>query len=161
MSKRLEILERSLERKNDAFSKKIEDHFSDVRRANGQPLNDKRNGRATLNRWDRQNESLRSHQSSIDTTVQAIEREKTKIAAVTYANEKVPAEILELVSNGTLNQWRKHPFTFFVAGVDKARLVWDEKRKVVAHKYTGAITDRDQWKLFAGVFNQLAKKLNP
>jgi hypothetical protein len=47
----------------------------------------------------------------------------------------IPAEIQKLVETGELIQWRKHPHR-----VDKARIVWDEKRKVVAHKFVSEIT---------------------
>ena len=43
MSKRLEILKQSLAKKEELFSQKLDDHFSTVKQANGQPLNDKRN----------------------------------------------------------------------------------------------------------------------
>ena len=55
MSNRLEILKNSLEKKEQQLEKRFDDHFADVKRANGQPLNDKRNGQATMNRWERQN----------------------------------------------------------------------------------------------------------
>ncbi len=41
---RLEILKNSLEKKQAKFNEKLNEHFMEVRRANGQPLNDKRNG---------------------------------------------------------------------------------------------------------------------
>lgn len=71
-TKRLEILEKSLIKKEFEFSRRLENHIQDVKRANGQPLNDKRNGRATLNRWDKQNESLRRLNDSIKKTKDAI-----------------------------------------------------------------------------------------
>lgn len=39
-SKRLEILKRSLEKKQSEFDNKLNSHISDVKRANGQPMND-------------------------------------------------------------------------------------------------------------------------
>ena len=54
-SKRMEVLQRSLEKKQTKFDRQLQKHVDDVRGANGQPLNDKRNGRATLNRWEKQN----------------------------------------------------------------------------------------------------------
>lgn len=56
--KRLDILKSSLENKQEKFNKKLNEHFSDVRSANGQPLNDKRNGVVTMRCWDKQNEVL-------------------------------------------------------------------------------------------------------
>lgn len=160
MTKRLEILEASLAKKKALFSDKLQNHIDTVKQANGQPLNDKRNGRATLNKWDRQNESLRSLNESIERTERAIEFERGKISDVNAAKAGLPVEILALIESGDLIQWRKHPNTFFVKGVDKARIVWDPKRRVVAHKYTGAITDKEQWRTFARIYNELNKVLN-
>ena len=47
MTKRLDILKASLEKKEAAMDAKISEHFATVKEANGQPLNDKRNGAAT------------------------------------------------------------------------------------------------------------------
>lgn len=157
---RLDILKASLEKKENLFSEKLTNHMDCVRSANGQPLNDKRNGYRTLNKWDRQNESLRTLDASIQKTKDAIEFEESKIRGVENANKNIPFEILELVENGTLNQWRKYPNTFFVVGVDKARIVWDVKKKQVCYKYLNSIIDAEQRKLFASVYNALNKQLN-
>lgn len=50
---RLTILEDSLVKKEAEFQRRLDAHFADVKRGNGQPMNDKRNGQATLNRWDK------------------------------------------------------------------------------------------------------------
>ena len=55
---RLDILKASLEKKQAEFNRKLNEHFADVKRTNGQPLNDKRNGYSTMKRWDRQNDAL-------------------------------------------------------------------------------------------------------
>ncbi|ENG7912490.1 hypothetical protein R4575_17010 [Acinetobacter baumannii] len=158
--KRLEILQASLVKKEALFNTKLENHIDDVKSANGQPLNDKRNGHVTLNRWDRQNDSLQNLNNSIQKTKNAIEREETKIAYVNQISQEVPKEILDLVSNGTLVQWRKHPNTFFVKGVDKARIVWNLEKKLVMHRYTSEIKDKGQWTLFRDVYNNLNSVLN-
>lgn len=160
MSKRLEILKNSLIKKEQQFNDKLQNHFDTVKEANGQPLNDKRNGQATLNKWERQNVSLRKLQESIKKTKDAIEREDGKIANVKQANEIIPVEIIKLVESGELIQWRKHPTRFFVPGVDKARIIWDKKSKSVVHQYTNRITDKEQWTKFAKMYNQLNKSLN-
>ncbi|WP_151869832.1 hypothetical protein [Acinetobacter sp. TUM15509] len=157
---RLEILKKSLEKKESLFSAKLESHFADVKSANGQPLNDKRNGFVTLNRWESQNESLRNLNQSIDKTKNAIEREESKIAYVEAVSSEIPKAIMDLVEQGTLTQWRKHPNFFFVVGVDKARILWDFDRKVVAHRYISAIKDKGQWALFRDVYNSLNAQLN-
>ena len=158
-TKRLITLETSLKKKKKQFDDKLQNHIDTVKQANGQPLNDKRNGQATLNKWDRQNDSLRNLQESIDKTERAIEVEKGKIIDCEAVKDILPDAILEMIANGTLKQWRKHPNTFFVNGVDKARIVWDNKKKVVAHKYSKQITDKDQWKLFVKTYNKLFKSV--
>ena len=160
MSKRLEILKNSLIKKEQLFTDKLQNHIATVKQANGQPLNDKRNGQATLNKWDKQNESLRSLNESIQKTKDAIEREEDKIMDVNHANSFIPSEILQLVGSGTLNQWRKHPTIFFVEGVDKARIIWDKKKKVVAHRYYSQITDEEQKLWFRKIYNSLNEQLN-
>lgn len=157
-SKRLEILKQSLIKKEELFSDRLQNHIDTVKQANGQPLNDKRNGRATLNKWDRQNDALRNIQEGIEKTKRAIEKEEGKIFDVEHAKGSLPAEILKLVESGELIQWRKHPNTFFVPGVDKARIVWT-KDKVIAHKFTSEVTDKEQWKIFARTFNALRAAL--
>lgn len=160
MSKRLEILKNSLIKKEQQFDDKLQNHIDTVKQANGQPLNDKRNGQATLKKWDKQNESLRNLKDSIQKTKDAIEIEEGKIIEVELTNKIIPTEILELVEKGELNQWRKHPNTFFVPDVDKARIVWDNKRKVVAHKYAHSITEQEQRTKFARLYNGLNSVLN-
>jgi hypothetical protein len=158
---RLEILEASLLKKQAAFDQKLENHFATVKQTNGQPLNDKRNGAATLRTWDRQNYGLRRLKQGIETTENAIEIEKARIAACEAMAETLPAPILEMLSAGELTQWRKHPNRFFVPGVEKARIIWNEKEGgYVSHKYLGSITDADQRKKFAQVFNRLFQLLN-
>ena len=160
MSKKLEILKQSLAKKEQQLNAKFDIHFATVKQANGQPLNDKRNGQATLNKWERQNEGIRTMKKSIEATKQAIEIEEGKIKGVEHANTFIPAEIQKLVETGELIQWRKHPHTFFVAGVDKARIVWDEKRKVVAHKFVSEITIQEQRTKFVRIYNPLNALLN-
>jgi len=160
MSKKLEILKQSLAKKEQQLNAKFDQHFATVKQANGQPLNDKRNGQATLNKWDRQNEGIRTMQKSIEATKQSIEIEEGKIKGVEHANTFIPAEIKKLVETGELIQWRKHPHTFFVKGVDKARIVWDEKRKVVCHKFVSSITIQEQRTKFVRTYNPLSSILN-
>ncbi len=158
-SKRLTILEASLIKKEASLDAKFETHFASVKQANGQPLNDKRNGQATLDKWERQNEAIRNQQASIEKTKNAIEKEKSKIAGVEHAKGTLPACILEMIDSGQLIQWRKHPDTFFVKGVDKARICWDDKKKLIFTRYKNTITDKDVWKIFASTFNTLLKQI--
>lgn len=160
MSKRLDILRASLEKKQRLFNDKLQNHFDTVKQANGQPLNDKRNGRATLARWDRQNDHLRRLDKSIRKTQDAIEREKCTIRHVEKTTAELPDSIRALIASGELIQWRKYPNIFFVAGVEKARIGWDERKKVVYHKFYGQIQDEKQRKTFSNVYNTLHKQLN-
>ena len=68
MSKRLEILKQSLVKKEEELQRRFDVHFSTVKQANGQPLNDKRNGQATLNKWERQDGGIRIMRKSIEAT---------------------------------------------------------------------------------------------
>ncbi len=159
-TKRLEILENSLAKKQQQFDKKLKAHFADVKRANGQPLNDKRNGQATLNRWDKQNEALKNLEASIKKTKEAIEKEQYKIANVEDAKENLPQVILDLLETKELNQWRRHPNTFFVKGVEKARIVYLYKEKNVAHRYYKSIPTEEQRKIFKDCYNKIWNTLN-
>ncbi|KXV48754.1 hypothetical protein AD945_06285 [Gluconobacter albidus] len=151
-SPRLRVLESSLTKKQAHFEERLAQHFADVRSANGQPLNDKRNGIATLNRWERQNRALQSLQDGIDLTTRAIERERSAI--VRTAEVALPDAIKRGVADGVLLQWRKHPNTFFVSDVDKARIVLLPDGSV-AHRYVSSIKDIAQHKKFAKVYNAL------
>ena len=159
MSKRLEILEGSLVKKRSAFDQSIDAHFADVKRANGQPMNDKRNGHVTLNRWEKQSDALRNKQAGIEKTERAIEREQGKISETANALAGMPQQIVDLVEAGTLIQWRKHPNTFFVDGVDKARIQF--KGGKLYHRFTNSIKDKAQWAIFRDVVNGLNKALKP
>lgn len=158
---RLEILEASLIKKQAIFDRKIDNHFATVKQANGQPLNDKRNGAATLREWDRQNYGLRRLKQGMERTANAIEIEKARIADCEAMAESLPSIILEMLSAGELTQWRKHPNRFFVPEVEKARIIWNEKEGgYVSHKYLGSITDATQRKKFAQVFNRIFQVTN-
>jgi len=161
MSKKLEILKQSLIKKEEQLRKRFDDHFASVRQANGQPLNDKRNGQATLNKWERQDDAIRTLKASIKKTKNAIEFEEGRIKGVDYVNQNlIPKEILALVESGELIQWRKNPTHFFVPEVDKARIWWDKKRNVVAHKYVHLITEQAQRTKFVRLYNPLCLSLN-
>ena len=158
MSARLEILKQSLARKTEAMDAKIAAHFDAVRSANGQPLNDKRNGRATMAQWDRQNDAIRGIADGIERTKAAIGREQSAIERVNFVADALPEPIKREIATGLLTQWRKHPRTFFVTGVDKARIVLlDDGR--LAHRYVASITDAGQRRTFARAFNALSKEL--
>lgn len=152
MSARMDVLQRSLERKQAAFDARLSAHFDAVRATNGQPLNDKRNGASTLKKWERQNDALRSDQESIEVTRSAIEREVATIERI--AAVALPEAIQSRIDAGQLSQWRKHPTTFFVTGVDKARIVLKPDGSI-AHRYASQIQDAAQYKVFAKTYNAL------
>ncbi len=161
MSKRLEILQASLAKKEALFAAKLQNHFDTVKEANGQPLNDKgRKGRATLNKWEKQSDSLRLVEKEIEKTKAAIEKEQNKIAGVNIANDTLPKEILDLVASGVLIQWRKFPNTFFVEGVEKGRMMWDSKKKLLFNRYYADIPTPEQKAKFREVYNPLNAILN-
>lgn len=157
---RLDTLRHSLDKKQAKFNKMLENHIEDVKSANGQPLNDKRNGRATLNRWDKQNEALLKQQSEIEITINAIEKEERLVNHILHVNNDIPQIIMDMVTDGTLEQWRKFPHIFFVSGVDKARIIWDKDKKVVAHKFYSCVLDVNKRKKFAEIYNKLNTALN-
>ena len=157
---RLETLKSSLEKKEAKFNSMLDAHFADVRSANGQPLNDKRNGYRIINRWDKQNNALSNQQKEIDKTKNAIENEECKQKDIAKHKATMPIEILELIENGTLKQWGKYPYIMFVDGVDKARIIWDDKKKQVLHKFTSTLTNKEQRSKFAQVYNSLYASIN-
>jgi len=170
-TKRLTVLEDSLAKKKEKFDKKLNAHFADVKSGNGQPMNDKRNGAATMARWEKQNDSLRTLDQEIKKTERAIEKEADTINFCERVSESLPKEILDLLSSGVLTQWRKFPNTFFVNGVEKARIKYVTKRKDFVCKkdksktfevqrwYAKDIPTQDQKDIFARVCIELTEAL--
>lgn len=157
---RLDILKASLKKKRAEFDRKLNEHFADVKRTNGQPLNDKRNGYSTMKRWDKQNDALFNMQKEIERTQIAVEREESRIRCIDRNKNSMPEEIQELIDNGTLKQWGKYPHIMFVEGVDKARMIWDGKKRMIMHKFVSSITDTEQRKKFARIYNSLNAAIN-
>lgn len=152
MSKRLEILKGSLTKKEALFDVKLQQHFDTVAQANGQPLNDKRNGQSTLNKWDKQSDSLRALDESIKKTKEAIEREELKVSLVDSVT--LPDYIQSAINDGLITQWRKFPRFFFVTGVSGGRIVLDEKTGLIAHRYLSKVP-KEEYPIFRDVFNKL------
>ena len=157
---RLDTLRASSAKKEEKFNRMLDTHIKDVKSANGQPLNDKRNGYATMNRWDKQNNALSNQQKEIEKTKNAIEYEESKQKNILNHKGTMPDKISILIENGTLKQWGKYPHIMFVDGVDKARIIWDNKKKVVMHKFASSITDAVQRKKFAQIYNSLHTAIN-
>lgn len=159
-SSRLSILEQSLAKKEQVLNQKIGNHFETVKQANGQPLNDKRNGQATLNKWDKQNQSISNQLKEIEKTQNAIEKEKAKIANVEAIQDDLPPIIKELLADGKITQWRKYPNRFFVVGVEKARLVFDVKSGLISYSYLQQIPTKEQYGIFKDVYNYINQTHN-
>ncbi|MFV2993748.1 hypothetical protein ACNI0E_24895, partial [Escherichia coli] len=155
MSRRLEILKSSLKKKEALFNQRLQQHFDTVKGANGQPLNDKRNGRATLNKWDEQREGLRNIENSIQRTKNAIEKEEMKIALAKSVS--IPVYIQEAIDAGLITQWRKHPRFFFVTGVKYGRIVLNEETGTIEYRYLNKISKED-YPTFRDVFNKLKQQ---
>ena len=152
MSTRLDILKASLAKKEAKFNERLQNHFNTVKQANGQPLNDKRNGQSTLNKWDKQSEALRRIEDSIQRTKDAIEREEAKIASANSIS--LPEFMQKAITDGLITQWRKFPRFFFVNGVKHGRIVLDEKTGLIAHRYLSKVA-KDEYPIFRDVFNAL------
>lgn len=152
MSRRLEILKGSLIKKEAMFDEKLQHHFDTVAQANGQPLNDKRNGRSTLTKWDKQSDSLRALDNSIKKTKEAIEREECKITLIESVS--LPDYIQSAITDGLITQWRKFPRFFFVTGVSGGRIVLDENTGLIAHRYLNKVP-KEEYPVFRDVFNKL------
>lgn len=152
MSRRLDILKASLTKKEALFNQRLQQHFDTVKEANGQPLNDKRNGRATLNKWDKQSEGLRNIESSIQRTKNAIEKEEMKIAVAESVS--IPSYLHEAIEKGLITQWRKHPRFFFVNGVKHGRIVLNEETGTIGYRYLNKIS-KEEYPTFRDVFNKL------
>lgn len=154
MSNRLNILKNSLIKKQAQFDSKFKSHMDDVKTANGQPLNDKRDGRKTIARWDKQNESLRNLDASIKKTEEAIDKEESKLAYVSLF--KVPDCLAGFLADGKITQWKKHPNFYFVNGVEKARIHVLDNGKI-SHRYVNEIPNQEQYAIFRDLFNEANK----
>ncbi|AXF76644.1 hypothetical protein LU604_07015 [Erwinia tracheiphila] len=155
MSKRLEVLTASLAKKEARFDKRLQNHFETVAQANGQPLNDKRNGRSTLNKWDKQSDGLRSLQDGIQRTKDAIEREENKITLASTVD--LLLYIQQAIDEGIISQWRKFPRFFFVTGVKHGRIVLDENTGIISHRYLSKVS-KEEYPVFRDVFNKINKQ---
>ncbi|MCQ9326913.1 hypothetical protein [Neisseria dentiae] len=151
-SRRMEVLQQSLAKKQAAFDQSLQAHIDDVRSANGQPLNDKRTGRQTLDRWEQQNDSLRTRQEDIQKTQRAIEREQHKIDRV--ARTPIPEFLKPMLESGEISQWRKYPNRFFVKGVDKARIIWFEDNQEFGYSHIQGMPP-EQRPLFKAAYDKI------
>ena len=142
-------------KKETAFEGKLDKHFSDVKSANGQPLNDKRNGASTTQRWDKQSSALRTAEKSIKVSQKAIlDLEGTQVYLEKMAGAYPPA-IIALVKSGKIKPWTKHANTFFVDGVEKGRIFYEPKKHILGNKFANEIPNQAQRTIFVGIYNKL------
>jgi hypothetical protein len=81
---------------------------------------------------------------------------------VAEARDQLPKPIIVMIEQGALIQWRKFPFVFIVPGIEKARLKWDKKKKVLLTLNTDPISlpngpDRVRFARFAKELSQMIK----
>lgn len=154
MANRMEVLQNSLKKKQEAFDKALQSHMEDVASGNGQPMNDKRNGRATMNRWDAQNNRLRKLNEEIEKTKIAIENEQFKTNRINTTNNTLPQVLLDKVASSELQQWRKYPNFFFVTGIKDARMQYKDGKMWASHYNE---LSKEDYAVFAAKFNEVKK----
>ena len=152
---RSKVLRESAERKSQEVDRLIQAHFDTVRQANGQPLNDKRNGVATLAKWERQNQAIKSAMDSLEKTKLAIEVAERREEEIESVNASLPGYVHEMLDLGKIRQWGRHPNTFFVDGVEKGRIVIKDGK--IFHRYLNEVP-KDQYPKFRDTVNELLAK---
>jgi len=157
MTKRLNILKNSLEKKENLLNDKINNLYADVRQANGQPMNDKRNGHATMKRWDNKEQAIYNQINEINKTKEAIEKEESKIAYVEAIKQELPQCIINYIESGKITQWRKYPNRFFVPNGGRSRLIWDDKTSKLTYLYKKS--SKEECEVFRSVAIELNKAL--
>jgi hypothetical protein len=155
-NKRLEILQNSLQKKEAVLDQKFENHFADVKLGNGQPINDKRNGQATLNRWESQNNSIKNQLKEIEKTKAAIEFEQGKILGCDEILKDLPEPFLAALETGEITQWRKFPNRFFVKDGGRGRIIWEKQKILCSYVPESGTPERAA---FAACFNKLKSQI--
>ena len=155
-TKRLELLEESLAKKKAELCWKIEEHFTTTQQVLRQPLNDKKNREIVMARWKRQGHGLQKLKESIEKIQNAIKTEIDKIVLEEYFD--VPPAIQELLDTGVLIQCRKQFNRFFVKGVEKASLIYEDGKLLMS--FFKDIPNKKQLNIFRKVCNELQKETN-
>lgn len=153
-SKRLDMLLNSLNKKREdaeAYSERMQ---QEAKNRMGQPIHASERG--IRNRWEREHNTLSNKLDSIKKTERAIEREKDLIERVNSTN--LPDQINQAIQSGELSQWRKYPNRFFVKGVEKGRIIWDEKKGQLLASHYHEVPD-EQKPIFKEAFNKLKASL--
>lgn len=160
MTKRLEILKKSLEKKTDKFDEKLKERYDLQRLTNGQPMNDKRNGAAFFKKCEQKEESLRSINNEIEKTKKAIEKEEFKIDGCKNTLDGLPDFLNDFLTSGAITQWRKFPNRFFVTGGGKARIIFEADKKTKELKlfhshYNRENCTQEEGQIFKNVYNEI------
>lgn len=71
----------------------------------------------------------------------------------------LPQAIRDAIDAGEITQWRKHPRMFFVVGVDRGRIAWDEKAKTLGHRYLSEVP-KEQYPKFRDAYNKLRRLIS-
>jgi hypothetical protein len=148
-----------LARKEDELNRRFDNQFEHQRKTNGQPMNDKRNGRAWFNKKDKLDQAIGKQMEEIEKSKAYIKRLEERVAFLEKWEKELPAPLLEATLAGRLNQWKRHPRMFFVEGVEKARIVWNSDTKTIGATYVKQIPSKEQYAIFRDTFNGLRKEL--
>lgn len=158
---RRKILEASLAKKESDFNTTLALHMDDVKGAQGEPMAGHRGGEKVLTRWEGQNSKLLRKQESIEKTRNALKREDDRDADKSYAADillDMPEIIQNMVKDGKLNQWTKHPTIFFVEGVSKARI--QIKKGKAFHRFAKQVANNEEFQIFRSIYNEINKEVN-
>lgn len=169
--KRREILEKSLEKKRTIFNDRFRSHWDYTVGLQGEPIGGPRaQDRAIRNRLEREDRALRRMSEEVKKTERALAREERKEIDTANAYDALPEPLRAAIDAGLIVQWRRHPNTFFVPGVEKGRLAWIPEsaknaksalRGTLVARYAHQIPDQAQYAAFRDVANALWAALKP
>lgn len=159
MSKRLKILKESLIKKEKKLEARFESRFNHQKITNGQPMNDKKNGRSWFANSEKLDNAIRNQMASVEKTKEAIIKEEQKISYCQDVKEILPSAILKAIESGLITQWRKFPNRFFVVGVEKGRLIWNSKENKLQYSYASSIPTNEQYQVFKKVAIELSNEI--
>ena len=163
-TKRLEILNNSLAKKQKIFNDLFIAHTEEVKKAQGEPLRCNRRGNKILNTWEKTAQRLTIKLKEIKKTQRAIDREKYKSQKKEKALMKHQPHIKKMIEDGILSIWRKHERIAFVVGVDRARIYFEEVDGVYyleGHKFYNQIECQEQKEKFKTIYNDIRAKETP
>jgi len=163
-TKRLEILNNSLTKKQKIFNDLFITYTEEVKKAQGEPLRGHRRGNKILNTWEKTAQRLTIKLKEIKKTQRAIDRETYKGKKKEKALIKHQPHIKKMIEDGILSVWRKHERIAFVVGVDRARIYFEEVDSVYyleGHKFYNQIECQEQKEKFKTIYNDIRAKETP